>query len=318
MESVRWPYGELSQKDSSKGMSRPLLRVATKWACLMAFSLATRLSAGVVVGIPATLPPSLARVERCTSERAFEHLKNGTPAERLVRMIAYDPETEPSLSASNLKTLGVPRQRFIFVGDHDELKGYTVREAMSKVGTPVHAGQRVTVIIFPASGREVFPANARGLLHAIHAVDQHHANLPRNDADYRPANLTQYLTRCEIDQLASYPQSQWAWRTWGPTHRRDTDIVRELKNIPVSAFHYLGTIDSDWNSLGYAKAMGKTDLPIANFTLSLGCETFPLENFGARVLFTNNQNIADLTNATLLDSSNPQTDRIPFLNRPQK
>ncbi|MFO0946284.1 MAG: hypothetical protein U1D30_10105 [Planctomycetota bacterium] len=264
----------------------------------------------------ATFPPSLARVERCSSEKAFERLKEGTPVRYLIRLIAYDPAKESFLSARELKTLGVPDQRYIFVADHDELKGYTVLEAMSKVGTPVRAGQHVTAILFPANGREVFPANARGVLHAIHAVDQYHANLPQNDADYRPANLTQYLTRCEIDQLASYPQSQWVWRKWGPTHRRDTDIVLALKNIPVSAFHFLGTIDSDWNSLGYAKAMGKTDLPKANYTLSLGCEKFPLENFGVRVLFTNNQNIADLTNATLLDFCNPQTDRIPFLNRP--
>jgi hypothetical protein len=242
------------------------------------------------------------RVARWSAAEGFEALKEGWPVTDLVRLIAYDPASQPFLAAERLAYLGVPSEEFIFVADYAELRGYTVAEALAKIGLVLQPGQRVTMIRFPAADRQVLPANAWGVLQAVLAIERQQT-MPNG------ANLERFLTPGEIDRLEQ-PQS-WSWAALGPTHARDTKIVRELLAEKCSAFERIGSIGKDWNSLGFAHLMGQTGIAPANFTLRLGEGAIPVKNFGSRVFLTTNVRIMDLEGAELVDFATPALSRLP-------
>jgi hypothetical protein len=73
---------------------------------------------------------SIARLDRDT---AFSNLKNNEKVSWVVRLVAYDPIRQPALSLNKLTRLGVERQKFTFVADYKEWRGYTVDDAMSPI-----------------------------------------------------------------------------------------------------------------------------------------------------------------------------------------
>lgn len=244
-----------------------------------------------------------------SAAKGFEALKEGWPVTDLVRLIAYDPVRQPFLAAEKLAYLGVPSEEFIFVADYQELRGYTVAEALAKIGLVLQPGQRVTMIHFPVAGRRVLPANAWGVLQAVLAIEREETMPKGADASVRGANLQRFLTPEEIGRMEQL--KAWSWAALGPTHARDTKIVRELLAEKCSAFERIGSIGKDWNSLGFAHLMGKTGLARADFSLSLGDETIPVNNFGSRVFLTTNERIMDLEGALLIDFATPNLSRLP-------
>jgi hypothetical protein len=70
------------------------------------------------------------------------------------------------LSIGHLTRLGKLPQRFTFVADYEELEGYSVNEAVRKLGGQIADSNHVSAIVFPRKS-EIYPANARGLLQVI-------------------------------------------------------------------------------------------------------------------------------------------------------
>ncbi|GKQ54310.1 hypothetical protein [Bradyrhizobium sp. Ce-3] len=103
-------------------------------------------------------------------DKSFDDLTTNARVDYVVRLIAYDPVAHPELSIDRLKRLGPSQQEFSFVADYNELRGYTVREALEKIGASYTPGQYVSAIIFPLKTR-LYPANARGLIQIVSEVE---------------------------------------------------------------------------------------------------------------------------------------------------
>lgn len=107
--------------------------------------------------------------ERRSTAQAWADLESNRPAGHLIRLIAYDPQKEPGLAIDRLERLGPPDQLYSFVASYEEMAGYTATGTEER--PPIERGQHVSAIIFPRRS-ELYPANARGLLQIIRAVEQ--------------------------------------------------------------------------------------------------------------------------------------------------
>jgi hypothetical protein len=103
-------------------------------------------------------------------EEIYDRLEMNTRITWLIRLIPYDPNTQPHLSVGRLTKLGPPEIEYTFVAPYEELKGQTVEKAVEMVGGNLAAGNRVSAIIF-SLGQDIIPANARGLLQIIKRVE---------------------------------------------------------------------------------------------------------------------------------------------------
>lgn len=255
--------------------------------------------------------PPVPHVVRYAPQQAFENLKRNRTVEYLVRLVAYDPETQPFLRVGKLETLGAEQQSFVFVADYDELRGCTVAEALYRTGHPAMANYQVSGIIFPLLHRSLFPASARGVLQVIQDIDAER----KTDAGYKPANLAKYLEPNEIAALTGRDKPDYRWDSYRGYHRGYSKAIEKLREEKCSAFDYMGTIERDWNSIGCAEVIGRDDVAPSSFELDAGdgLPTLKIANFGARVFLIRNMRIDELKGQVLFHSRNPEQDRIPDL-----
>jgi hypothetical protein len=250
----------------------------------------------------ATPPGALSPAE------AFDDLVANAPVERLVRLIAYDSATAGQLSIDHLKMLGPPHEQYVFVADYNELKGYTVEQAIAKLGGQYQPGTAFSAIIFPVGQREVVPASSRGLLQVIELVDRSNKGQP----DYTAADLGIRLSPDDFAALAIRDRASWDWQHFAPYYRTYTATVAQLRREKCSAFGHIGQLDADWQSLGYAEVERGRDLPAPDFTLELDGKPLRAARFGARALLVANEEIDSIAGRVLIDFQNPREERIPL------
>jgi hypothetical protein len=236
-------------------------------------------------------------------------LDNQRP-KRLLRMIAYDPATQQQLSIAQLKTLGRPDQPFTFVGDYDELRTYTVAEAVYKVGGNLDRGQHVSAIVFPAGDRPLYAASARGVLQVIATVEK---SLDEKAADFVPADLSKRLPSPALAALADVSQSAGRWANYRQYYRDYAQAVAEIREAHCTVLNYIGSIDRDWHPLGYAQAIGREQPRTSKLYADLDGQQMPVPDFGARVFLVANAALADLSGQCLIDFDEPGKQRIPDL-----
>jgi hypothetical protein len=112
-------------------------------------------------------------IPKISQNTAYKNLQDNSEVTWLIRLIPYDPndpKDNNELSIGNLKRLAPPSVRFTFVGPYQELKGYTVAEAVRRLtGGSLGQDMRVSAIIFHLNKKKVrlFPANARWLLQVV-------------------------------------------------------------------------------------------------------------------------------------------------------
>jgi hypothetical protein len=258
-----------------------------------------------------------ARRPRPTARESFAALLANEQPRRLLRMVPYDPATQSQLSIAQLKTLGKQGQQFTFVGDYDELRGCTVAEAIYKLGGNLDPGQHVSVIIFPADGRPLFAASARGVLQVIAQVEKSLGDQACG-SDFVPADLDRRLSAAALSALDDTSPAAGTWQSYHPYYKEYATAVAEIRAAHCSVLDCLGSIDRDWHPLGYAQSIGAPYGDAPTLAVNWDGETLSVPEFGARVFLVANTTLADLTGQCLIDVTDPGRERLPDLELPDE
>jgi hypothetical protein len=252
---------------------------------------------------------------RPTARESFAALLANERPRRLLRMVAYDPTTQPYLSIAQLKTLGKPGQQFTFVGDYDELRGCTVAEAIYKLGGNLDPGQHVSVIIFPSGERPLFAASARGVLQVIARVEKSLGD-STTAPDFVPTDLDSRLSAAARAALDDTSPAAGAWQSYHPYYHEYATAIDEIRAAHCSVLDQIGSIDRDWHPLGYAQAIGAPYGDAPTLAVDLDGKTLPVPEFGARVFLVANAGLDELTGQCLIDVTDPGRERLPNLETP--
>jgi hypothetical protein len=297
---------------------------------LMRAALFTSLAAGVVLSLAG---PSISLIGLARDRsRGFEPVKVskhtvlanlGTNARVswLVRLIPNDPAAEPELTVARLTHLGRPSQRYTFVADYSELRGYTASEAVLKTGGSMISRTAVSAILFPLHSRQLYPANARGLLQVVAAID---AKRDPAILNYQPFNLESKLSSSEKNDLASGFDSvaAWSWANYGKQfYRHYCDLAHEFRCGSSSARALIGDLSRDWHPLGLALNPPAIADPCAQpqaspqeCDFSSWRDTARLEPaVGARVFLIENTELSRLEGRILINFDRPDAQVIPDL-----
>jgi hypothetical protein len=119
-----------------------------------------------------TILESQHKIPTISRDDAFNRLKTNERIKWLIRLIDYDPATQGNLEIGEFPRIGPKEQRFSFVGNYEELRGYHVSDAVRMTGEIMGPRKHVSAVIFELVGN-VYPANARGLLQAINKTENH-------------------------------------------------------------------------------------------------------------------------------------------------
>jgi hypothetical protein len=242
---------------------------------------------------------------------AFDALKKNDRVEWLVRLVPSDPSVTPSLSLDKLVSLGRPEDAFVFVADYEELKNFTVEEALYKTGGSLQNASHVSAIIFPRRGRDLYPASARGVLQVIQAIDKQHGS----DPSYTPCPF-KTLSQKAIDDLKRTDLTSWSWSGYSQFYAEYKIAVERAQADGCSAFPRIGTLGDDWHPAGYSQVLDNPtgDKLSASFRLSLpNGDNLELPNFGARAFLIANLALNSIADRVMIDFDNPEEDQIPSL-----
>jgi hypothetical protein len=279
------------------------MRSSPKFACWV-IAMACWLVAPVVF---AEEPKSPGRP--LSAEAAFENLKTNAPAAWLVRMTTYDPN-EPALRIDATSALGAASEDFTFVADWSELQGYTVSEAVRKMGGDLPPGYHVSAVVFPIAHHTIFPASVRGMLQVVQQIDMRRSAEP----GYRAAPLDVLLTGAERKNLAAVGLESWAWNNYRDHFTGFAQALAALRARGASAIAHVGDFGNAWCEPGCARIVKPQSADEENkMSLDLpGGKTFAIENFGVRVFLVRNQPIERLAGHVLLDFDDPANQRVPL------
>ena len=250
---------------------------------------------------------------RIEPAQAFERLRNNTRADWLIRLIAYDPrDGDRRLSAGRIGYLGNTEQRYVFVADYAELRGYTAAEAVYKTGGSLRPGQHVTAIIFRLRDQDLYPASARGLLQVVGRLD---SELGPAVPEYRPFSLNG-LTKEARENLADLDITSWSWAKYSKYYREFSQAAASLQAGDATAKTLIGSIARDWSHLGYSRIVGlqgpREGPPEFRLSAADG-SSVAVKDFGARAFLIPNAKVAMLPGRTLIEFDAPERQVIPDL-----
>jgi hypothetical protein len=244
-------------------------------------------------------------IKKMKVEEAFKNLENNTEVHYVVRLISFDPNEEPALSIDRLTNLGPPDQLFSFVASYDELVGYTVQEALEKVGQSYRPGKRVSAIIFPLR-TSLYPAGARGLLQIVQEVEG------RKEIQ---AKLTQKffsednsLSGAELKDLDRTSIQSYKFTNFSDKYRHYCELAREFNcNKKYSARAYVGGLYDDWHPLGFSiknPTVDRCSLAPSEYCQFTDWEKARNENlsgFGSRVFLIRNLEVKNIPGRIMID-----------------
>lgn len=265
---------------------------------------------------------------RIELDELLNNLRSNKRVNHLIRMIAYDPISEPYLSVGKITHLGKQSQEFTFVADYDELRGYTVSEAIRRTGGTIQPGQHVTAFIFPIPrGKTLRPVNARGLLQVIRAIENSQLAMRENfhrfdvDSRFKPSNGTN--NSALIEDLSNDNVASYSWAAYSGYYTRYCEAAIEFKcNKTYNARDLIGEISADWHPLGFARR----SFPVQNVCLSKDesirqCESKDWKDIeanirdyiGARVFLMQNMMVSDIDGRYMIEFTQPELQIIPII-----
>lgn len=267
----------------------------------------------IALAPPRAAPPSFARM---SAAQAWADLESNAPVGHLIRLVAYDPQTEPGLAIDRLARLGPPDQLYSFVASYEEMAGYTARQALEKNGLRLREGQHVSAVIFPRR-TELYPANARGLLQIIRAVEQEKGEA-LGERFLEGANA---LTEAETKDLQSTDIASYRVSDFRNLYPRYCELARRFNcgPAPYPASRFIGSLYHDWHPLGFSQIDPPHDpctLPVANYCAfgdwtKMRAEFLP--RFGSRAFLMRNLEIAKIPGRILIDFDRPDRQIIPYI-----
>lgn len=261
-------------------------------------------------------PPSVARM---STEQAWADLESNAYVGHLIRLVAYDPQTEPGLAIDRLARLGPPDQLYSFVASYEEMAGYTARQALEKNGLRLSEGQHVSAVIFPRR-TELYPANARGLLQIIRAVETEKGEAIGD----RFLEGRDVLSPAELKDLQSTDIASYRVSDFRDKYPRYCELARRFNcgPTPYPASHFIGSLYHDWHPLGFSQIEPARDpctLPAAHYCAFVDWQKTKAEflpRFGSRAFFTKNLEIAKIPGRILIDFDQPDRQIIPYIGVP--
>lgn len=250
----------------------------------------------------------------------LDRAKNNYHVQYLIRLIPYDPtkEKELSLERVSLASIGPPLQRFTFVADYDELKGYTVADAVQRSGLPFREGQQVTAIIFPLlSPRVLIPANARGLLQVLDRTASSSDNFRINTLDKLSSASKRNISQTDSEKSYNF---DFYKNRYPEMCAASFEFVCHKDQFSVTSL--MGKVTHDWHPLGFARLISLVQDPCEHSEMIQSyCEIkdWPesdnslVKEVGARIFFTENDLIANIKGRILIDFHDPARQRIPLI-----
>jgi SEFIR domain len=250
-------------------------------------------------------------IPKISTDQAFLNLGLNARISWLLRLIAFDPG-QASLEVGVVPTLGNPSQKFIFVSNYDELRGYTVSQAYRMSGGVIRSKQHVSAIIFPLQG-DLFPANARGLLQAINKIEQlQNISMPTPTFD-----VQSQIDKDEKGDLQNDDLDSWAFVNYKAHYRHYCELSQKFRLLPYAVKEFMGGIGKDWTPLGFSRKDTETltlPNPLPNICDITSWEEAMREYtsvFGARVFFLGNLEINKIHDRYLIDFQDPDREHIP-------
>src|SRR4029077_3925660 len=202
-----------------------------------------------------------------------------------------------------------------FVADYSELRNLSVSEAVEKIGLSMDDIVGVSAIIFPITGRPLYPANARGVLQVVSNIDHEHANDPATE--YR--RFDGLATKIAPSELADHSIPSYGWEQFKQSYLRFCRLAQEFRcaETPYSAATRFGTLSRDWHPLGFAR---QTKEDPCNSAVDL-CSTETAkwddvvkkqikEQQIARVFLIDNYAINSIPGRYMVDFDNPKDQKI--------
>jgi hypothetical protein len=256
---------------------------------------------------------ALTTIQKMGSARAFKNLEENKKVDYVVRLIAYDQGEEPKLGIDQLKNLGPPDQIYSFVASYDELVGYTVKEAIEKIGQRYVNGNGVSAIIFPLR-TNLFPANARGLVQVVQEIEQ------RKDIELKKKFLegANVLNPGELKDLSSKDIPSYRIVSFRDKYRHYCELSHQFYCEPsYSARTFVGGLSKDWHPLGFSQRNPPDDacsIPVGTYCDFQDWEkargTYQ-KDFGSRAFLIRNLEINRIPGRILIDFDNPNEQVVP-------
>jgi hypothetical protein len=197
------------------------------------------------------------KINLVSKEEAIKRLGINARTSWLIRLIPFSKDQQPYLGIDQIKKLGPPELQYVFVASYDDLKGYSVRDAVAMIGGSMEPDQRVTAIIFRT--KQIYPANARGLTQVIRKIEK--AKLGDGDEKLTDISILDkpehYAELKNLDQEKD--RDSWSWSNYNNFFPHYCWIVEKFRcNLnsnkgTYSAHRFISEIDDDWSPLGYAR-----------------------------------------------------------------
>jgi hypothetical protein len=280
----------------------------SRWyAILMASSLAIGMLCALI-GPGLAILDSRTTIAKVTRHESLSNLKDNRRVSWLIRLIVYNPlqpdeanklisVEETDFRLGDVPNLGKLPQRFSFVADYEELRGYNVMDAVRMVGGEIKDFQYVLAIIFPVGliDDHLYPADARGLLQVVDRIQSE----DKNSGDpkiHNPYPIHKKINDPEYHDLNDFDIQTWAWGSYQKFYHHYCEMALEFRDGKYDTRDYIGTIMSDWNPLGFSRI--KTQSPeqketpvcqikdwddvMRQYSGSFGARSFLLKNFDVK------------------------------------
>lgn len=263
-----------------------------------------------------------------SSKDILERLKENHHVRFLARLIPYDPQTQPELSLERVASalLGPPLQRFTFVADYEEVKGYSAADAVRRTGLSFQEGQRVSAIIFPLlSPRQLIPVNARGLLQIIDLSESNSAKKTEAKPSAGRFDVKDRLGPAAYSNLKDLKREKsWSWAGYKDLYKEFCNISFEFvcSKGEYATASLMGNVTHDWHPMGFARSESLPQDPCDKHQLVdnyCSMQEWPnsssdlVLSIGARVFMTDNSLISTIPGRILIDFNDPTRQKIPII-----
>jgi hypothetical protein len=257
-------------------------------------------------------------IETISAMTSLQRLKTNEPVHWLIRLIAYNPKLQDdvnNLSVGKLITLGPKDVEYTFVAPYEELKGYTVRDALLKSGAHIYRGVpfRVSGIIFPVTD-QLIPANSRGMLQIIKSIEDEHPEFKNkivDNASFSQEEI-QDLTVSSNQDAHNTSIGSYSFNSYQMNYKKYCKILHKFRcasdEETIKKRMLISKISEDWHPVGASISKG-TDAPSVCQTGDEYCDhnTWDLisqdlnDKIGVRIFLTKNTPLDSLDRRYLID-----------------
>jgi hypothetical protein len=251
-------------------------------------------------------------IRKKSFEDTFNNLVENKRVRYAIRLITYHPSDPNSiLSIDKLQQLGPPKQKYSFVADYEELKGYTVKEALDLFGIGYVSGYHVSAIIFPLHV-DLYPANARALLQVVSKVED---TFEPSEKFLGPGKLNQD----ELDEFGDIDIPSYRIENFKTYFPHYCDLAKSFFCGRYAAKELIGGLYRDWHPLGFSQKdppARPCAVPTDRFCAFSDWDTARQQfkkRFGVRAFLIENLQINTIPGRMLFNFQDPLRDRIPEL-----